>query len=76
MEIWGFFHHFWRIFYIKNAYPPPYLPPDPPPLALQKGTPPLAGKILRPPTFFNLSTYGSIMEQLLAHIWLKAQNLT
>ncbi len=54
MEFWGFFHQFWRIFYIKNAYPPLYLPPDPPPLALQKGTHTLAGKILRPPTFFQL----------------------
>ncbi len=43
-------------FYLKNTYPPSYLPPDPsssPP----KMHPTLAGKIIRPPTLFNLSTY-------------------
>ncbi len=52
---------FGEFFYIKNAYPPPYLPPDPPPALQTDPThhpPPVAGKILRPPAFFNLSTYA------------------
>ncbi len=55
MDFWGFFHQFWRIFYIKNAYAPPYLPPDPPQPS-KKAPHPLTEKILQPPTFFNVST--------------------
>ncbi len=58
MEFWVFSTIFGEFFYINNAYPPPNLPPYPPPSPPKRHPPPLAGKILRPPTFFNLSTYG------------------
>ncbi len=48
-----------EFFILRTHTPLPTFRQTPHPLALQKGTPPpLAGKILRPPTFFNLSTYA------------------